>query len=98
MNTPATFQHFLNDVLQDILYYNILVYFDNILIFSNNSKKHNFHTRTVLERLWQHDLYAKLEKCTFNQTTIELLDFILSPEGIKMDTYKIQAVCDWAIP
>lgn len=91
------FQHFISN-LQDLLDQFVVVYLDDILIFSGDLVQHTTHVHIVLERLYQYGLYAKLEKRTFNQTSAKLLGFILSLEGFKMDLCKVQAFPDWAAP
>lgn len=60
--------------------------------------QHAMHIWTVLERLYQHGWFAKLEKCTFDQTIIEFLGFVLSSKGLTMDSRKIQAIWEWKAP
>ena len=97
-NAPATFQHFINDVLRDMLDLFVVVYLDDILIFSENLEQHREHVCRVLQRLREQSLYIKLEKCEFEQTTTQFLGYIISPEGLSMDPRKIQAVIDWPPP
>jgi Reverse transcriptase (RNA-dependent DNA polymerase) len=75
-NAPASFQHLMNDVFRDLLDITVLVYLDDILIFSRDPAEHPAHVRTVLERLmqqWQHGLYAKAEKCEFFSNFLEFV-------------------------
>jgi len=65
-NAPAAFQHFMNDIFSDLLDVTVVVYLDDILIFSDNPADHPKHVREVLRRLRQHDLYCKPEKCEFH--------------------------------
>ena len=97
-NAPATFQYFINDVLRDFLDLFVIVYLDDILIFSSSLEFHRRHVRSVLGRLRQHGLYAKAEKCEFEQESIPFLGLIISSEGIKMDPQKISAILDWPVP
>ncbi len=73
------------------------VYLDDILIFSQNERDHVQHVRRVLQRLLENRLFAKVEKCEFHAQSIPFLGFILSPEGIRMDPAKVEAVADWPI-
>ena len=97
-NAPATFQHFINDVFRDLLDQFVIAYLDDILIFSDNLEEHRKHVCIVFERLRQNRLYIKLEKCEFEQTQIQFLGYIISPDGVGMDPEKIKAVVDWPAP
>ena len=97
-NSPATFQHFMNDIFHDMADIFVIVYLDDILVFSDNEAEHEEHVRRVLQRLREHNLHAKLDKCTFHTDTIEYLGFIVSPQGLSMDPAKTQAIRDWPRP
>ncbi|XP_078518989.1 vomeronasal type-2 receptor 26-like [Lissotriton helveticus] len=75
-----------------------VVYLDDILIFSKITQEHTTHVRMVLERLRRNQLYVKLEKCAFSVQTVELLESVLSPEGVTMDQKTVQFVIDWPSP
>ncbi|CAM5166707.1 unnamed protein product [Natator depressus] len=90
INAPTTFQHFVNEVFRDILDQYVVIYLNDILVFSNNSEQHCYHICSILERLWKQSLYMKLEKCTFDQYFTEYLGYILSPEGIKMNPPEVE--------
>ncbi|XP_013932051.1 PREDICTED: RNA-directed DNA polymerase homolog [Thamnophis sirtalis] len=64
-NAPAIFQHFMNDIVQDLLDQFFIIYLDDILIYSASREDHRQHLGLVLQRLREHRLYAKLEKCQF---------------------------------
>lgn len=64
-NAPMTFQHFINDVLRDILFQSVVLHLDDILVVSDNAEQHYYHVHSILERLQKHNLYVKLEKCIF---------------------------------
>ncbi|KAJ1151607.1 hypothetical protein NDU88_004387 [Pleurodeles waltl] len=97
-NAPAAFQHFVNDILQELLDRIAVVYIDDILIFSDNLQEHIFHVRSILTRLQENHLYVKLEKCAFHVEQVDFLGFILSPEGVGMDPAKIKTVQHWPFP
>jgi hypothetical protein len=97
-NAPAVFQHFMNDVFRDLLDSSVLVYIDDILVFSDNIEDHLQHVREVLSRLAKHGLYAKAEKCEFSVTTTEFLGFIIGADGISMAENKVSAVTSWPEP
>ena len=97
-NAPAAFQHFINDVLCEFIDKCVIVYIDDILIYSNNQEEHPKQVRKVLQRLRENNLYVKLEKCAFNVESVSFLGFVLSPAGVTMDAQKVQAVTDWKSP
>lgn len=97
-NAPAIFQGLVNDIFHDVLDRIVVVYLDDILIFSKNPADHVRHVCLVLERLRQHGLYAKLEKCEFDQPKVEFLGFLVSSEGIEMSEQRIKAIQDWPTP
>jgi hypothetical protein len=97
-NAPSTFQRFMNEIFADLTDVSVVVYLDDILIYSDNIEDHRKHVREVLRRLRQHDLYGKLSKCFFHQDTMEYLGFVLSPEGITMDSDKVKTILDWPEP
>jgi hypothetical protein len=72
----------MNDIFSDMLDVYVIVYLDDILIYSDNIADHKKHVREVLRRLRKHGLYAKPEKCFFHTTSVEYLGFLLSPEGL----------------
>ncbi|KAI2657028.1 Transposon Tf2-6 polyprotein [Labeo rohita] len=78
-NCPSYFQAFVNEVFRDMLNRWVIVYIDDILIFSNTYADHVQHVRAVLQRLIQHKLYAKEEKCQFHQERVSFLGYIISP-------------------
>ena len=97
-NAPAAFQRFVNDVFADMLDVSVVVYLDDILIYSENPEEHRRHVREVLKRLRQNGLYAKAEKCEFSKDTVEYLGYILSPDGLSMDPAKIKTILEWPEP
>ncbi|KAG8725221.1 hypothetical protein FRC09_005676 [Ceratobasidium sp. 395] len=97
-NAPATFQHFMNDILRDILDIFVIVYLDNILIFSKSKELHKEHVKEVLSRLKKHGLYCNLEKCFFDVEEIDYLGLIVSPEGVKVDQEKVTKAIEWGTP
>ncbi|XP_048064029.1 uncharacterized mitochondrial protein AtMg00860-like [Megalobrama amblycephala] len=76
----------------------VIVYIDDILVYSNTFSDHVQHVRAVLQRLVEHQLYAKLEKCEFHQTSTSFLGYVISAEGVAMDDNKVQAVVNWPLP
>ena len=97
-NAPATFQHFINDVLSDYLDDFVISYIDDILIFSNTIEEHHEHVKKVLKKLLENNLYVKLEKCEFDKSETTFLGYVLSKDGLKMDKEKVKAILDWPVP
>ena len=97
-NAPAAFQRFMNDLFADLLDIYVVVYLDDILIYSENPSEHRKHVREVLRQLRAAGLYASLKKCVFDVDTVEFLGYIISPEGLSMDQSKVKAVQDWPTP
>ncbi len=97
-NSPSVFQSFMNDVFRDMLDRWVIVYIDDILIYSNTLEEHISHVRSVLKRLLQYQLYAKAEKCEFHQTSTSFLGYIISQKGVAMDDRKVKAVLEWPQP
>jgi hypothetical protein len=73
----------------------MIIYLDDILIYSEDMEKHKEHVRKVLERLHMNGLYAKLEKCSFHTHSTEFLGYVCSPVGISTDKSKTQVIADW---
>ncbi|QRW21934.1 Retrotransposable element Tf2 protein [Rhizoctonia solani] len=97
-NTPATFQHFMNNLFRDLINITVVIYLDNILIFSEDPAKHPDHVREVLSCLMKNQLFCKLSKCHFHITTVDYLGIGISPTGFSMDQKKIKAVTTWPQP
>ncbi|XP_073529630.1 uncharacterized protein [Phyllobates terribilis] len=76
----------------------MVIYLDDILIFSNSVEEHQTHVRQVLQWLRENSLYIKLEKCEFHQEEIQFLGYVISPQGLRMDAKKMQAITEWPIP
>ncbi len=97
-NSPSVFQAYINDVFRDMLNRWVIVYIDDILVFSDSLDNHIQHVRAVLQRLIEQQLYAKMEKCEFHQTQVSFLGYIISSEGVAMDDKKVQSVLNWPQP
>uniref|UniRef100_A0A3B3BMY4 Gypsy retrotransposon integrase-like protein 1 n=1 Tax=Oryzias melastigma TaxID=30732 RepID=A0A3B3BMY4_ORYME len=97
-NAPSVFQAFVNDVFRDLLNKFVIVYIDDILVYSDTLEEHVSHVRQVLQRLIAHRLYAKQEKCEFHQTSISFLGYVISAQGVAMDQGKVDAVLQWPQP
>ena len=97
-NAPAVFQHMINDIFRDMLDNGLIVYLDDLLIYSKTMEEHQRILQEVLHRLRKARLFAKLEKCEFYRTSIEFLGFIVSAGGLRMDPKKVESVCQFRMP
>ncbi len=97
-NAPAVFQRLMQEVLRKEIGEFAVVYLDDILIYSKTEEEHIQHVSTILERLQNNGLYAKLEKCEFHVKETLFLGVILSPDGLQMDPAKVEAVQSWEAP
>ncbi|KAL0195242.1 hypothetical protein M9458_008814 [Cirrhinus mrigala] len=97
-NSPSFFQAFINEVFRDMLHRWVIVYIDDILIYSNSYDEHVRHVRAVLQRLIKHQLYAKEEKCESHLDKISFLGYVISSERVAMDEKKVNAVLNWPRP
>jgi hypothetical protein len=98
-NSPATFQTMMNEIFQDLITEGVVsVYLDDILIFTNSLEEHRRITRLVLDRMQEHKLYLRPEKCEFEKTKIKYLGVIISHNKVEMDPVKIAGVADWPTP
>ena len=81
-NAPATFQRLMNDVFRRHINWFVLVYLDDLLVYSRNPEEHLAHLRAVLTLFRQHKLFIKRSKCTFAMTSINFLGHVISDEEI----------------
>jgi hypothetical protein len=97
-NAPSTFQGLMNEVFRPYLRKFVLVFFDDILVYSKNIMEYLKHLKLVLEALKQHQLYAKMSKCSFGSLEVDYLGHLISEEGVKADPTKIEAIINWPNP
>ena len=97
-NAPATFQRLMNNLFKEELDAFVLVYLDDILIFSQTLQDHIIHIRQALEKLRKAKLYARLHKCSFFKEQVEYLGFDVSAEGVKPSPEKVRTVVEWPRP
>ncbi|RVW70717.1 Retrovirus-related Pol polyprotein from transposon 17.6 [Vitis vinifera] len=97
-NAPATFCNLMNDVLFDYLDAFVVVYLDDIVVYSKTLIEHEKHLRLVFQRLRENRLYVKREKCEFAQEKITFLGHKINAGLIRMDKGKVQAIMEWTVP
>ena len=94
-NAPLMFQRFMNELFADLLDICVIVYLDDILIYSEDLEEHKEQVKEVLRRLQANGLYVSPSKCAFHQEQVEFLRFILSPKGLQMDEEKVHIIQEW---
>jgi hypothetical protein len=97
-NAPATFQCVMNLVLSPCLQKSVLVFMDDILVYSPSMEMHVTHLKEVLDLLQQHQLYVKASKCSFACDSLEYLGHIISAAGVATDPHKTKAMVNWPQP
>jgi hypothetical protein len=99
LNSPTTFQTMMNSILQDLINDNVvIVYMDDILVYTEDLEYHQTIVGEVLKRLQSNDLFLKPDKCFFEKDGLECLGIIVSNNGIHMDPKKIEGIQDWPVP
>src|SRR5882724_9765999 len=88
----------MNDIFANIIDVIVIIYLDDILIYSNNISEHKLHIREVLCRLCTNRIFACADKCEFHVTSCKYLRYMLSPKGLTMSLYKFQVIQDWPVP
>jgi hypothetical protein len=97
-NAPSTFQSLMNKLLKPYLQNFVLVFFDNILIYSRTWDNHLLHVDKVLPLLQENQLFFKKTKCSFGANEVEYLGHIVNRDGVKVDPKNIQAMQEWLCP
>jgi len=97
-NAPATFQAFINNVLREYLDEFVVVYLDDILIYSRTLDEHRQHVHAVLKKLAAADLRVSPDKSDFHKQEVEFLGFVIRPNEIKMDDEKVKSIHEWPEP
>nr|GEX65355.1 putative reverse transcriptase domain-containing protein [Tanacetum cinerariifolium] len=97
-NTPAVFIDLMNRVCKPYLDKFIIVFIDDILIYSKDKKEHEEHLKAILELLKKEKLNAKFSKCEFQILKVQFLSHVIDSRGIHMDPTKIESIKDWASP
>jgi hypothetical protein len=96
-NAPSTFMLLMNEVLRSFIGKFVVVYFDDILIYSKSLDEHIEHLRAIFGALRETHLFANLEKCTFCIDRVAFLGYVVTPQGIEVDEAKIEAIKSWPI-
>lgn len=97
-NAPVTFQSLMNSIFHSELRKFVLIFFDDILVYSASWKDHLRHLELVLQRLQEHQLYARLSKCSFGLAEVSYLGHKVSGIGVSMENDKVEAIVQWPRP
>lgn len=97
-NAPAIFQRLMNQIFRRLLQKCVIIYLDDILIYSQTREAHYQHIKEVLEILRDNKLYASHEKCQFFQSTISFVGHLISADGLAVQKSKTEAIRDWPVP
>ncbi|KAA0039184.1 peroxidase 64 [Cucumis melo var. makuwa] len=97
-NAPSTFQSLMNSIFKSYLRKFVLVFFDDILIYSKDLESHLQHLGLALQVLRKNELYANQKKCSFAKTKVDYLGHIISGKGVEVDPEKIRAIKEWPTP
>ena len=91
-NAPAAFMDLMHRVFQSYLDQFVVVFVDDILIYSQSEEEHEDHLRIILQVLREHHLYAKFSKCEFWLTEVRFLGHLVSASGVSVDPEKVEAI------
>ena len=97
-NAPAAFMDLMNRVFRPYLDQFVIVFIDDILVYSRSELEHERHLGLVLQTLRQYQLYAKFSKCEFWLSRVRFLGHVVSTDGIYLDPQKVEAVANWEQP
>jgi hypothetical protein len=97
-NAPTYFMYMMNKVFMEYLDKFVVVFIDDILVYSISEEEHEEHLRLALQKLQEHRLYAKLSKCEFWMKQVSFLGHVISKGGISVDPSKVQDVLSWNAP
>ncbi|XP_051127832.1 uncharacterized protein LOC127249181 [Andrographis paniculata] len=97
-NAPSTLTRLMNHVLRAFIGKFVIVYFDDILVYSKSEKEHVEHVQLVFQRFREEQLYANFKKCIFHTNEVVFLGFVVSEDGLKVDETKVKAIKEWTHP
>ena len=97
MNAPVTFQSMMNHILHEFLNKSVIMYLNDILIYSDFMNKHWKHVEDVLKKLAEHHLYVKLFKCMIDKFTLKFYEHVVEKRNIQPLTLKIVIINDWSV-
>ena len=97
-NAPATFMDLMHRIFQPYIDQFVVVFLDDILIYSQSEWEHAYHLRIVLQLLRDHQVYAKFSKCEFWLTEVRFLGHVVSTSRVSVDPEKVEAVMSWERP
>ncbi|MBW0481435.1 hypothetical protein O181_021150 [Austropuccinia psidii MF-1] len=95
---PASFQNLVNDIFAYLLDIFSAPYLDDIMVFSSSEEEHVKHVASVLQKLEDNNLFAKASKCVFHASNVKYLGYVVSSEGLKMDSSKVPQILNWPQP
>ena len=98
VNAPVVFQAYINIALRELLNFFVIVYLDNLVIYSKKHKDYAKHVHKSLEKLCQYGLYMKLSKYIFNSNEIKFLGFIVNCLGVVINPVKFGSIATWPLP
>ncbi|MBW0577944.1 hypothetical protein O181_117659, partial [Austropuccinia psidii MF-1] len=98
INAPASFQNLVNDIFEDFLDIFAVVYLDDIMVFSSSQEEHIKPVASFLQRLRDNNLFSKASNCLFHASSVEYLGYVVSSEGLKMDSSKVHQILNCPQP